>query len=389
MKIVAVHEGIVPISSSIRNAWIDFSSMDCSVVAVVSDVIRDGKPLVGYGFNSNGRYSAGDILRRRIIPRLLDAPAPEILNEAGTNVDPTRAWDFLMRNEKPGGHGERSVAVGVIDMALFDLAAKVADQPLYRFLSENYGDGTVDDSVFVYAAGGYYAPNKGLPELQDEMRKFLDQGYRVVKMKIGGAPLAEDLKRIEAVIDVLGGDGSRLAVDVNGRFALDEALAYAKAIEPYNLFWYEEIGDPLDYALNATVSEHYSGRIATGENLFSLPDARNLIRYGGMRPDRDIIQVDPALSYGLTEYLRIQAMLRQHGWSSRRCIPHGGHQFSLHIAAALKLGGNESYPGEFQPTGGFADNAVVLDSQVGLTDIPGIGFEGKAAFYKVLRALHS
>jgi len=389
MKIVAVHEGIVPISSSIRNAWIDFSSMDCSIVAVVSDVIRDGKPLVGYGFNSNGRYSAGDILRRRIIPRLLDAPAPEILNEAGTNVDPTRAWDFLMRNEKPGGHGERSVAVGVIDMALFDLAAKVADQPLYRFLSENYGDGTVDDSVFVYAAGGYYAPNKGLPELQDEMRKFLDQGYRVVKMKIGGAPLSEDLKRIEAVIDVLGGDGSRLAVDVNGRFALDEALAYAKAIEPYNLFWYEEIGDPLDYALNATVSEHYSGRIATGENLFSLPDARNLIRYGGMRPDRDIIQVDPALSYGLTEYLRIQAMLRQHGWSSRRCIPHGGHQFSLHIAAALKLGGNESYPGEFQPTGGFADNAVVLDSQVGLTDIPGIGFEGKAAFYKVLRALHS
>jgi L-alanine-DL-glutamate epimerase-like enolase superfamily enzyme len=389
MKIVAVHEGIVPISSSIRNAWIDFSSMDCSIVAVVSDVIRDGKPLVGYGFNSNGRYSAGDILRRRIIPRLLDAPAPEILNEAGTNVDPTRAWDFLMRNEKPGGHGERSVAVGVIDMALFDLAAKVADQPLYRFLSENYGDGTVDDSVFVYAAGGYYAPNKGLPELQDEMRKFLDQGYRVVKMKIGGAPLAEDLKRIEAVIDVLGGDGSRLAVDVNGRFALDEALAYAKAIEPYNLFWYEEIGDPLDYALNATVSEHYSGRIATGENLFSLPDARNLIRYGGMRPDRDIIQVDPALSYGLTEYLRIQAMLRQHGWSSRRCIPHGGHQFSLHIAAALKLGGNESYPGEFQPTGGFADDAVVVDSRVGLTEIPGIGFEGKAEFYKVLKALHS
>jgi len=389
MKIVAVHEGIVPISSSIRNAWIDFSSMDCSIVAVVSDVIRDGKPLVGYGFNSNGRYSAGDILRRRIIPRLLDAPAPEILNEAGTNVDPTRAWDFLMRNEKPGGHGERSVAVGVIDMALFDLAAKVADQPLYRFLSENYGDGTVDDSVFVYAAGGYYAPNKGLPELQDEMRKFLDQGYRVVKMKIGGAPLAEDLKRIEAVIDVLGGDGSRLAVDVNGRFALDEALAYAKAIEPYNLFWYEEIGDPLDYALNATVSEHYSGRIATGENLFSLPDARNLIRYGGMRPDRDIIQVDPALSYGLTEYLRIQAMLRQHGWSSRRCIPHGGHQFSLHIAAALKLGGNESYPGEFQPTGGFADDAVVEGGRVRLDDRPGIGFEGKAAFHRVLRDLHA
>jgi L-alanine-DL-glutamate epimerase-like enolase superfamily enzyme len=295
----------------------------------------------------------------------------------------------MMRNEKPGGHGERSVAVGVVDMALFDLASKLAGQPLYRYLSEHYGDGQPDDSVFVYAAGGYYAPGKGLGELQDEMRGFLDQGYRVVKIKIGGADLAEDLRRIDAVLEVLDGDGSRLAVDVNGRFDLVTALEYGKAIEPYELFWYEEVGDPLDYALNATLGEHYPGPIATGENLFSLQDARNLIRYGGLRPDRDIIQVDPALSYGLVEYLRIQDMLKQHGWSSRRCIPHGGHQFSLHIAAALKLGGNESYPGEFQPTGGFADDAEVRDSRVGLNEIPGIGFEAKADFYRVLRRLHT
>ena len=159
----------------------------------------------------------------------------------------------MMRNEKPGGHGERSVAVGVVDMALFDLAAKIAGQPLYRYLSDRYGDGQPDDSVFVYAAGGYYAPGKGLRELQDEMRGFLDQGYRVVKMKIGGADLAEDLRRIEAVLEVLDGDASRLAVDVNGRFDLDTALEYGKAIEHYGLFWYEEVGDPLDYALNATL----------------------------------------------------------------------------------------------------------------------------------------
>ncbi|MEV7099314.1 mandelate racemase/muconate lactonizing enzyme family protein [Amycolatopsis sp. NPDC051045] len=388
MKITAVHEGVIPISSSIRNAWIDFSAMDCSIVAVVSDVVRDGEPVVGYGFNSNGRYSAGEILRRRIIPRLLDADPEALLADDG-QLDPTRAWDFMMTNEKPGGHGERSVAVGVMDMALFDLAAKLDGRPLYRWLSDRYGDGTPDDKVFVYAAGGYYAPGKTLTDLQDEMRRFLDQGYHVVKMKIGGADLAEDLKRIEAVLDVLGGDGSRLAVDVNGKFDLATALEYGKAIEPYGLFWYEEIGDPLDYRLNAIISEHYRGPIATGENLFSLQDARNLIRYGGMRPDRDYIQVDPALSYGLTEYLRVQDMLAQHGWSSRRCIPHGGHQFSLHIAAALKLGGNESYPGEFQPTGGFADGAVVEDSYVGLTDTPGIGFERKAAFHEVLRKLHS
>jgi len=389
MKIVSVHEGVVPISSSIRNAWIDFSSMDCSIVAVVSDVVRDGAPVVGYGFTSNGRYSAGEILRRRMLPRLLQASPDDLLADDGTFVDPAKAWDVMMRNEKPGGHGERSVAVGAVDMALFDLAAKVAGEPLYRFLSERYGDGRPDESVFVYAAGGYYAPGKGLRELQDEMKGFLDLGYRVVKMKIGGAELAEDLRRIEAVLDVVGGDGSRLAVDVNGRFDLETALEYGHAIEPYGLFWYEEPGDPLDYHLHATLAEHYRGPLATGENLFSLPDARNLVRYAGMRPDRDTIQVDPALSYGLVEYLRIQDMLRQHGWDSSRCIPHGGHQFSLHIAAALKLGGNESYPGEFKPAGGFADGAVVRDGYVGLTDLPGIGLEAKAEFYRVLRELHS
>src|SRR3954454_25091268 len=388
MRITSVHEGTLPISSSIRNAWINFGSMDCSILAVVTDVVRDGKPVVGYGFTSNGRYSAGEILRPRILPRLMDDEPPALLDEQG-DLDPRRAWDIMMRNEKPGGHGERSVAVGVVDMALFDAAAKIDGQPLYRYLSDRYGDGRPDDSVFVYAAGGYYAPGKGLRELQDEMRGFLDQGYRVVKMKIGGAPFDEDLARIEAVLEVLDGEGSRLAVDANGRFDLTTALEYVRRMEPYGLFWYEEAGDPLDYWLNATLAEQYRGPLATGENLFSLQDARNLLRYGGLRPDRDMIQVDPALSYGLVEYLRIQDMLRARGWSSRRCIPHGGHQFSLHIAAALKLGGNESYPGEFQPTGGFADDAVVEKSRVGLSDTPGIGFESKAAFHKVLRALHS
>jgi D(-)-tartrate dehydratase len=388
MRIVEIAEGVVPISSAIRNAWIDFSSMDASIVAVVSDVVRDSKPLVGYGFNSNGRYSVGEILRRRMVPRLLEAPPQQLLNDQGDNLDPARAWDLMMTNEKPGGHGERCVAVGVLDMALFDLAAKVAGQPLYRYLSQQYGDGQPDERVFVYAAGGYYAPGKTTRDLQDEMRRFLDLGYTVVKMKIGGSSLAEDLARIEAVLEVVG-EGQRLAVDVNGRFDLETALEYAQAIEPYDLFWYEEVGDPLDYHLNATLCEHYAGRVATGENLFSLQDTRNLLRYGGLRPDRDVIQVDPVLSYGVVEYLRIQEMLKRKGWSSRRCIPHGGHQFSLHIAAALKLGGNESYPGEFFPTGGFADDAVVSGSQVSLTESPGIGFEEKAELYKVFRQLHN
>ncbi|QUX29376.1 mandelate racemase [Nocardiopsis akebiae] len=387
MRIVSAHVGTIPISSSMRNAYIDFSKMDCTILALVSDVVVDGEPLVGYGFNSNGRYNATAILNERMLPRLREA-APEELLDGNGELSPAGAWDVMMRNEKPGGHGERSVAVGVVDMALHDLAAKAAGVPLYRWISDHYGDGEPDEDVFVYAAGGYYAPGKTLEDLQDEMRGFLDAGYEVVKMKIGGADLAEDLRRIEAVIDVLGGDGSRLMVDVNGKFDLRTALEYGRAIDRYGLFWYEEVGDPLDYALNATLSEDYRNPIATGENLFSLQDARNLIRYGGMRPDRDFVQIDPALSYGLTEYRRVLDMLARHGWSSRRCVPHGGHQFSLHIAAALKLGGNESYPGEFQPTGGFADDAVVTRGRVAPGDLPGIGLEGKAEFHEVLRGLH-
>lgn len=386
MKIVAAHAGTIPISSPIRNAFIDFTKMDCSILALVSDVSVDGKPIVGYGFNSNGRYNATAIMQERFLPRLLGADPDSLLADNG-EFSPERIWATLMNNEKPGGHGERSVAVGVIDMAIHDLVAKIAGVPLYRWLSDAYGDGSPDDDVFVYAAGGYYAPEKTIRDLQDEMRRFLDQGYTTVKMKIGGASLEEDLERIEAVIDVLGGDGSRLAVDVNGKFDLTTALEYGKAIEPYGLFWYEEVGDPLDYALNATLSEHYAPPIATGENLFSVQDARNLLRYGGMRPDRDYIQVDPALAYGLTEYRRVQEELVRHGWSSRRCVPHGGHQFSLHIAAAMKLGGNESYPGEFQPTGGFADGAVVDNGRVAPGELPGIGLEGKAEFYRVLSGL--
>jgi L-alanine-DL-glutamate epimerase-like enolase superfamily enzyme len=291
-----------------------------------------------------------------------------------------------MRNEKPGGHGERSVAVGVLDMAVWDAVAKIAGVPLYRLLADRFRGGVVDEKVFVYAAGGYYYPEKGLAGLQQEMQSYLDLGYSTIKIKIGGAPLEEDLRRIETLLKIVK-SSDQLAVDANGRFDVETAVAYAKALAPYNLRWYEEAGDPLDYELQAELAEHYPGPMATGENLFSVQDARNLIRYGGMRSDRDVLQFDCALSYGLVEYLRILDMLKEHGWSARRCIPHGGHQLSLNIAAGLGLGGNESYPGIFQPFGGFADNTPVENSYIGLPDTPGIGFESKKELFRLLQTL--
>ena len=388
MRITAILEKSAPISSLIANAYIDFSKMNCSVVAVVTDVVRHGRPVIGYGFNSNGRYSQGSILRERVIPRIMETDPAALLDEAGTNLDPHKIWARMMTNEKPGGHGERSVAVGTVDMAVWDAVAKIEDRPLFAVLAERFGNGQPNRKVFVYAAGGYYQPAKGLPGLKTEMRGYLDRGYTVVKMKIGGAPLAEDCQRIEAVLAELA-PGQRLAVDANGRFDLPTAVAYAKALAPYNLFWYEEAGDPLDYALQAELAQHYPGPMATGENLFSMADARNLIRYGGLRPDRDWLQFDCALSYGLVEYLRTLEMLKSSGWSPSRCIPHGGHQMSLAIAAGLGLGGNESYPDLFQPYGGFPDGVKVIEGHVTLPELPGIGFEGKADLYREMKSLAS
>jgi D(-)-tartrate dehydratase len=385
IRIVDVREVTKRIASPIRNAYIDFSRMTTSLVAVVTDVVRDGEPVIGYGFNSNGRYGQGGLIRERFAPRLLEADPASLMDDAGDNLDPVRVAGALMSNEKPGGHGERSVAVGTLDMAVWDAVAKIAGKPLFRLLAQRHGV-QPNPRVFVYAAGGYYYPGKDLGALRAEMRGYMDRGYNVVKMKIGGAPIEDDRRRIEAVLDEVGTE-VRLAVDANGRFDLETAIAYARMLSDYPLFWYEEPGDPLDYRLQAVLGQFYERPMATGENLFSHQDADNLLRYGGMRPDRDFLQFDCALSYGLVEYLRTLDVVKSHGWSWDRCIPHGGHQMSLNIAAGLGLGGNESYPDLFQPYGGFPDGVKVSDGHIIMPDLPGIGFEGKSDLYAEMQAL--
>ena len=386
MNIIDFKETNVPISSNIQNAYINFSHMDVSVLALVTDIKRNGKPIVGYGFNSNGRYAQSWLLKERFLPRLSQASPTEILNDEGSNFDPSKIWDILMTNEKPGGHGERSVAVGIIDMAMWDLVAKIEEKPLYQLLSERYNNGNYDSKIFVYAAGGYYYPGKDLLQLENEIKRYLDLGFTVVKIKVGGVSLKEDLQRIDKVLSLLGKD-QKLAVDANGRFDLETAKTYAEMLSEFDLMWYEEAGDPLDFEMQRELCQYYDGAMATGENLFSFQDTRNLIRYAGLRPEKDFLQFDCALSYGLVEYLRILEMLKAHNWSLRRLIPHGGHQLSSHICAGLGLGGNEAYPEVFTPFGNFPDNYIVEDGHIRLTETPGIGFENISELYQLMQDL--
>ncbi|SDR71433.1 enolase C-terminal domain-like protein [Actinopolymorpha singaporensis] len=395
MRIIDVRVAEAPIGSGFANAVIDFSAMTVSVVAVETDHVVDGERVVGYGFNSNGRYAQTGILTGRLLPRLRACPPERLVDPDTGLLDPVAANAVMRTNEKPGGHGDRAVAVGIMDMALWDAAAKAAGQPLHRLLRSRFDrpapesapeSAPREDSVWVYAAGGYYYPDGTVGTLREEIRSYLDLGYRDVKIKVGGASLAEDVERVEAVLDLLPA-GCRLAVDANGRFDLPTALSYAEALSAYDLRWYEEPLDPLDYLGHAVLAEARPGPLATGENLFAVPEVRNLLRHAGLRADRDVLQMDPSLSYGVPEYAAMLTCLADAGWSPERCVPHGGHLYNLAVAAAFGLGGCESYPRVFEPFGGFADDAPVTGGRVRLGDRPGVGIEGKADLHRLVRNL--
>ena len=385
MRILDIREAAIPLKSDLRNSSFDFSEMTTSVVVVITDVVRGGRPLAGFAFNSTGRYACGAQMRERFIPRLLRAD-PASLCDASGDFDPARAVAVMSAREKIGGDAERSVAIGTIEVALWDAVAKVADEPLHSVLARRFGSGAGPRRVFCYVGGGWYWPGQTLADLRDEMRRHLAAGYTMVKMKVGGLPLADDCRRIAAVLEVLGHE-HRLAVDANGRFNRDTALAYAKALAPFGLRWFEEPCHPLDFALHAEIAAAYAAPLATGENLYSTRDVENLVRFGGLRAGHDVIQVDPPQAYGIAAYAGTVAMLERHGFDRTQLFPHGVNQMSLAVAAGLGLGGAESYPGVFGAFGGFADDARVENGFMTLPDRPGIGFEGQAALYGLMRRL--
>ncbi|HXZ22164.1 MAG TPA: enolase C-terminal domain-like protein [Pseudolabrys sp.] len=386
MRIVDIRETAIPLRSTLANSSFDFTEMTTSVVAVITDVVRNGNPVCGFAFNSTGRYACGAQMRARFIPRILAAEPASLLDSTGNNFDPARILDCMMRREKAGGHSERSIAIGTIEVAVWDAIAKIAEKPLHVLLAERFNGGQIANRVFCYVGGGWYWPGQTIKDLRDEMRGHLDAGYTMVKMKVGGLPLEQDLRRLEAVLEVVG-SSEHLAVDANCKFDRNEALRYAKALAPYKLRWFEEPCDPLDFALFAELASLYEPALATGENLYSTQDVENLVRFGGFRAGLDVIQIDPPQAYGIGQYTKTVAMLSGSGWPRTSLFPHGGNQMSLVIAAGFGLGGAESYPGVFGDFGGFADDARIENGMISLSDRPGIGFEGQSRLYRIMHEL--
>lgn len=274
----------------------DFREMTTSAEAVVTDVVRDARPVAG--------YACAALMRACFIPHILRAPLETLLDPPGRVFDPARALEVMLRVEQPGGHTEGSIAFGTIEVARWDALAKIEDCcPRARCLADRYCAGRLTDLVSVYVGGGWYRPGQTVRDLQDEMRAHVDVGYRRVKTKVGGLPLPEDCRRIEAVLRVLP-PGVGLVVDATARFGREGGLAYADALAPHGLRRFEEPCDPPDFALHAEVVRRYPHPVVGGENRFSTPQVRNLVTFGGLRAGRDIVRID-----------RAAVMLAKHGWS--------------------------------------------------------------------------
>jgi len=348
--------------------------MTASAVVIVSDVIRNGKSVMGFAFDSIGRYSHGGILRERFIPRILDADSEKYQDPDRGTLDPFKIWNILMRSEKPGGHGERPGAVGLVDAAVWDLVAKLEDKPLWHLLAERFGDGIGQARVPVYATTGHYHSQNDIAQLGDDVRTSLDLGFSKVKIKAGGASLSEDERRIDTALRIINEQGS-LALDFNGMMSQTEAEIFIKRIGDRELAWIEEPVGPLDFEATKAVAHSTDIPIATGENLFSAEDTRNLLLYGGLRHDRDILQMDISLSYGIVEYLRILDELKLHGWSRKQCAPHAGHLLAFNTVAGLGLGLHET-----TPYGDLSSALKVKDGFAEPTTSPGVGFENHPGF---------
>ncbi len=381
MKIIDIKENPIKLNLSLSNSMFSFKEMTTSIVKVVID---DGvNTHTGYAFNSTGRYACGDQMRNRFIPRLLNATDNDLLDDDGC-IDTMKALHVMLVGEKPGGDMERSVPIGTIETALWDAIAKSKNLPLYKLLSIKFPNYTSTNKMFCYVGGGYYDVGKTIDDLKDEIKRNFDNGYRLMKIKIGGAPIKEDIKRVEAAIEATG-SADKVALDANGGLKETNYINYAKELSSYGLKWFEEPTHPSNFQRYNEFIDLYGNAVAGGENLYSIQDFLNLTRYGGFRESQDIIQIDVPQSYGISYFNEVLKELKTINWDVSSIMPHGGNQMSLHIACGFGLSMCEAYPNVFGVFSGYDDDYKLNEGYLELNDNPGIGFEGQNDLFNLFK----
>jgi len=251
-------------------------------------------------------------------------------------------------------------AIGAIDNALWDLRGKILGQPVYRLL------GGVRDRVPVYASGGYYHEGKTLDDLAKEYIGFVDAGYVVVKMKVGGLSVPEDAARVAIVREAIGPEIG-LAVDANRAWDLPTATRFVRAVEKYELAWVEEPLAVQDLAGARQLRQRIDAPLAGGEGSAGRWEFRDLIDQGAI----DIVQPDCENCGGLTEWMRIAAYASAH-WL--KVSPHGTHLTAAHAVAATENatsveGLEELFPWRRE----VIEHWPVINGELSLPQTPGLG----------------
>ena len=332
----------VPLSNGMHT----YSSVRMAIVKVETDAGITG---FGVGGGKPGEPEMREDISRNLIGR-----------------DPTmteQIWSDFWSPKLRGRRGFETRALSSIDMALWDIKAKMANMPLYRLL------GGFRNRIPTYVAGGYYAPNKGLKELQGEVSAYVERGARAVKMKVGALPIADDAERVKAVRAAIG-PGIKLMVDANCAYRYYEAIQLARQIEEHDVFWFEEAVQPDDYEGFRKIAAATSIPLATGENEYTKHGFRDLIATQAI----GILQPDARRMGGVTEFMKVAALAQAHGLD---VCPHGDQQAHIQLLGAIPNALMiEFYPKEYEPMHGkvYLDTPELQsDGTVIVPEVPGLG----------------
>jgi len=310
-----------------------------------------------------GLTGIGPSYSKPVIHTAIETMRPLLIGQDPLNVE--RLWHTMWVPKVVGRRGLTTQAISAIDIALWDLRGKIAGLPLHKLL------GGYRDRVPAYIAGGYYAPDKSIKDLQTEMASYVAQGVKAVKMKIGGMAPAEDAARVKAVRQAIGPD-IKLMMDANCAYRAFEAVTFARRVEEHDVSWFEEPVGADDYAGFRRLAETSTIPIAAGENEYTKYGFRDLIASGGI----SILNPDAKIAGGITEFMKIAALAQAHDLA---VSPHGSQEVHTPLAAACP---NtlivEYYPAEFDAMWGKRYHHTILldaDGMVSPSDLPGLGAE--------------